>query len=90
MPKPAAPAAPAVKPADPPKPAAPAVKPADSPKPVAPSHAPEPRESHHQWRNECERLQWEKTELALAKDDDNAFKRFGKGLKDKMHAAKEK
>lgn len=92
-PKPADPAKPtAPKPADPPKPGAPAIKPADPPKPAAPQppHSPEPRKSDHHWRDESERLQWEKTELALAKDDDSPFKKFGKGLKDRMHAAKDK
>ena len=83
----------------------PAAKPADSPKPTAP-HSPEPRKSHlllhpvwdaatpdddqSRWLDESERIQWEKTELALAKDDDGPFKKWGKGLKDKMHAAKDK
>ena len=41
----------------------------------------------HKWRSETERLQWEMTERALAKQDDGMFKGFGKklgGIKDKF------
>ena len=30
-------------------------------------------------------MQWEKTKLALAANDDSPFKKFGKSLKDKIH-----
>jgi hypothetical protein len=54
------------------------------------THHPFPRSCDHRRevveRSETQRLQWEMTERALAKNDDGPFKKFGgkfKGLSDK-------
>ena len=92
-------ATPVVKPVEAPKPTTPAaaIKPAapEPPKPVV-ATVHEERKCHHPstcskhlpcpYRSETQRLQWEMTERALAKNDDGLFKKWGKhvhGLKDK-------
>ena len=84
------------------KPTEPAPAPKPAPEPAKPAvveehhhhlfeHHTEERKSSRLWRSETERLQWEMTERALAKNDDGGpFRHWGRKIGEHYHEMKDK